>query len=473
LANNLNFPVGVQTKPLPDGSVECRLMVNEREVAVTTLTQEDLGDLATNVLSAAGGAFKLSGRPKPVGHKASVNALPINGIYVGLSPQNQHVITVLIGEASLSFIVGEIDLRKIGRGLIESAWKRREIEAPAFGLRTIFGEFLVELRTYAGQRTASTLGILRRWFNSAKTRITGRSFRTIRTIDLVIGKEMPRLPSIGECIYCGAKVYSEQPGIRRLPLGAEHIVAEGLGGKLLLPDASCLLCEQITGPMVEGDVLGHTLKAFRAFHKLRSPGGRPFPKTLPLTVPQNGKDTTVEVPIEDYPIMLNMLNYVAPAILSGETGKGLPSVNAFQFVTIRYNQSELFQKHGITSFSTARWDNVMLCRMIAKIGHSFAVAILGQAKFKPLLLPLIREDDRNGIDYIGGGVPEEPAIDALHRLSIGYLRGAGKDFVAVQVRLLAKYGAPTYVAIVGESLESPIAKFRRVFSNRISSMLRR
>jgi hypothetical protein len=49
-----------------------------------------------------------------------------------------------------------------------------------------------------------------------------------------------RYAPAGFCIYCGARGPS-------VALGQEHIVPKGLGGTLILPDASCRDCEKITG----------------------------------------------------------------------------------------------------------------------------------------------------------------------------------------------------------------------------------
>gem|GEM_PF-1646012 len=48
---------------------------------------------------------------------------------------------------------------------------------------------------------------------------------------------------VGRCIYCGSPEWSAGQ-VRKL--GDEHIIPEGLGGKLLLPEASCKDCEGLT-----------------------------------------------------------------------------------------------------------------------------------------------------------------------------------------------------------------------------------
>src|SRR5258707_13332584 len=93
--------------------------------------------------------------------------------------------------------------------------------------------------------------------------------------------------AVGKCIYCDAKVYSTRVGIRSTPFGDEHIIAEGLGGKLELPEASCQKCEHITGRIVEQDVLLRTLKSVRLHLGIRGKARSSRPATLPLQATVN------------------------------------------------------------------------------------------------------------------------------------------------------------------------------------------
>jgi hypothetical protein len=76
-------------------------------------------------------------------------------------------------------------------------------------------------------------------------------------------------------------------------------------------------------------------------------------------------------------------------------------------------------------------------------------------------------------NHIGGDPFLFPPSKALHELSLGYQRANGKDHVVAKIRLFANNSGPTYFVVVGESLEAPIAKFKRVFSNKISAMVAR
>lgn len=149
---------------------------------------------------------------------------------------------------------------------------------------------------------------------------------------------------------------------------------------------------------------------------------------------------------------------------------GTPRIVSVRPIQLRHDEVALFQKYGVGAFVTPYWDNHLICRMLAKIGHSLAVAELGKDNFSPLLTKLICNGDQNSMRFIGGS-PDDSTSEipgTLHRLTLGFQKIKGRTYVVAQVRLFASYSSPTYSVVVGESLESPVARFKRVFSNRIS-----
>jgi hypothetical protein len=103
-------------------------------------------------------------------------------------------------------------------------------------------------------------------------------------------------------------------------------------------------------------------------------------------------------------------------------------------------------------------DPTALCRMVAKIAHSFAVADLGLTRFRHRLPPLIlgREDQTSDtLPYLIGGHPEklqdEPCAHVLHR-ERWEINGVG--YFTVRVRLFAAMNMPNYMVFVGEDLKN-------------------
>jgi hypothetical protein len=92
-------------------------------------------------------------------------------------------------------------------------------------------------------------------------------------------------------------------------------------------------------------------------------------------------------------------------------------------------------------------------RMIAKIAHGFAVAILGINGFDPDLPPLIVHRHINLISYlIGASFDHLPVrADALsHQVGLGLIPWGHGQLLRCRVCLFAFHQAPAYDVIVGQ-----------------------
>ena len=397
-------------------------------------------------------------------------AIPVDRWYFGdLSTAGQKVIIVEIGGTKIAFAIGADQMRDIGGNLIATSWKTGTAHPP---LTRLIREFVTEVRFLVGLVWLQQKSKAKNRFTNFTTRLRGQAFRGFSVVNVGPGLKVPEYPPFGKCIYCNSNVYSQNPHIRKSPLGAEHVIAEGLGGTLELLEASCQECEEATGAVVEGDVLGRTMKAIRVHLRLKKAGSGPLPKTLPLETTTLGQNKIINVPIADYPIMFAMFGYAPPDL---DKTDGMPLVVSATVVRLKHDPQMLFQKYGIGSFATAYLDNVMMCRMLAKIGHALAVAELGREQFKPLLIDLIRfGSNRLDMKYIGGARrPAGPSGGPLHSLALGYQKIKDTTYVVAHIQLFASHGAPTYAVVIGKSLESPMARFRRVLSSKIARMLAR
>jgi hypothetical protein len=122
-----------------------------------------------------------------------------------------------------------------------------------------------------------------------------------------------KYPELKCCLYCSAMEYKPGSGRR---LSDEHIVPEGLGGTLILPEASCADCAKITGN-IEGSILRTLLWAPRRQLGVRSKKRkRAANRGFPITTVVGGKDVVFELPIEDHPSILLLLGLKTPRMLS-------------------------------------------------------------------------------------------------------------------------------------------------------------
>jgi hypothetical protein len=470
----------IQIRPSKNGSVEITLKLGNRD-ALISLSPDEASGIASHILTAANAAFIQTGKDDAAAQKKFQGpvtppvVVPVSSWHFGPTNQRgQHIIIVRCGESALCFGINEGQMRDIGRLLVRGSWTLQSTLRLRPLLALLLSDFWADLKAWGGVFNARFKASSRRLAISFWSTISGRSFRLFRAIKITPEIEPPDYPPVGKCIYCGSEVYSDRPGFRRFPLGAEHIIAEGLGGKLELPEASCQRCEDITGRLVEGDILLRTLKAFRMHLKIRGKRKSSKPATLPLSVTVDNRDQVVQIPIEDYPVIFNMPAFGSPPVFIGGSG-GNQLVFGFRLVLVNYNANEFTRKYGYTTFASPHWDTHMFFRMLGKIGHSFAVAELGQRKFVPLLTDMILKGSPELFNHIGGepDLARDPTSDALHELGLGYQRANGKNYVVAKIRLFAKQMGPIYYVVVGTSLETPMARAKRVFSRRISRMLAR
>lgn len=125
---------------------------------------------------------------------------------------------------------------------------------------------------------------------------------------LLLQRMTAGISPVGRCIYCGTNA---------LPLTREHVIPFGLGGRLVLPAASCKECAKATSAL-ERDCLRGMFEIYRA--RTGYPTRR---KKLPrdlvhvAAVFDNGSTGFVDVPIADYPEMLLLPTYPTARVLCG------------------------------------------------------------------------------------------------------------------------------------------------------------
>lgn len=257
---------------------------------------------------------------------------------------------------------------------------------------------------------------------------------------------------VGRCIYCGAAEW--EPGTAR-KLGDEHIIPEGLGGRLVLPEASCKSCEKETSRF-ELEWLRSAYYAARVQKGLGKKKKRP-PTHLPLKVEVDSRIVVKQIRIDKYPAMVVTLLFDRPGVL---VGMNTPRRELSGGVAVGTHVSfgEHLGEHlaqGTVTFEPPRASATSreLGRMLAKIAHAYAVAELGPQQFRPFLLPIITGADLSDLAHYVGGTRQFPK-----QTSVPYeieLRSVTSDdhrlYLMVAVRLLADMnGLPEYWIVVGE-----------------------
>jgi hypothetical protein len=260
------------------------------------------------------------------------------------------------------------------------------------------------------------------------------------------------------CIYCNAPP----------PLTLEHIIPEGLGGALIIPNASCDACSKETHAF-EGHAM-NVMKAVRrqlGFPQKRRGAKDRLRRKEERFVLMLDKHK-VKVPIEEFPALLMSLVFPFPGILLGQKtpedkplSGGVYSAELMEGFGEKLNR--LRAKYRADSVSivgiepSGRGDDDDYGRMLAKIAHAYAAAELGCGNFHPLLLHTIGGLKPYCLSYfIGSGVGKIPPGDDLHEIAIDESVPGAEPYVVVKLRLFANRDTPTHYIVAGRRLEQPL-----------------
>jgi hypothetical protein len=247
---------------------------------------------------------------------------------------------------------------------------------------------------------------------------------------------------VGRCIYCGGS--ADEMG----PLTREHIIAKGLGGTLVLPDASCDKCQEATSK-VELYVLRYLLEAKRAVMGIKS--NRHKNKQPPrFTVRDISDNSEIVVAL---PPNVPVAVFREPGIMINLKPSGETVVYALGMMISPQPRDPAIRGKKVSVISPLQHN--VLFRMFAKIAHGYAVAKLGMQGFKPLLCDVIRSDSRIEPHFVGGfgsaPGPECGTPQGLHELILDTIIINGKPHIRVLIRLFAPTKFPIHQVIVGEA----------------------
>lgn len=244
---------------------------------------------------------------------------------------------------------------------------------------------------------------------------------------------------IGECIYCGAT-----SGLSR-----EHAVPYGINGPWTLLKASCGECRDITHRF-EHDTLRGLLPALRAVFRMQTRRKGDRPKTLPLLIETKGTEQFVDVPLNEFPVFLPIIEFPPPGVVAGRprtAGIGPPVLDVRHLAGP--TGADLVAKYPDADYIGARmtFTSEDFGRTLAKIGFCAAVFALGLEPFRstPIRDVILGRDECIG-HWVGSWMGEEQnPPEGLHAMKV---TSAGSD-VHVILRLFAQFNAPEYHVALG------------------------
>jgi hypothetical protein len=251
-----------------------------------------------------------------------------------------------------------------------------------------------------------------------------------------------KYPPVGRCIYCGCTEGLED----------EHIFPFGLDGTAILPKSSCRACARITGRH-EQIVLRGSMWAVRVFRGIKSRRKhRSAPKTYPLTVISQGAEEVVELPAEQYPILLPFPIFGPPAFLRPAGYRSGIVVLGVRTISFGPAPEEVIRNLGADALKIARQDEpVAFARVIAKIAYAAAVAsgMLEMVDSEPRIVQSILgsvDDIGRWVGTIGG--PPQSFTGQLHRIL--FQRDEVEGLLLSEVQLFSDSQTPRYIVILGK-----------------------
>lgn len=276
-------------------------------------------------------------------------------------------------------------------------------------------------------------------------------FPSLRDVPALGGSQT--YPPVGVCIYCGASLYRPNSDQR---LSDEHVVPEGLGGNLILPESSCESCAKIT-TTIEGSVLRSVLWVPRKHLNIRGKKRRRnADESFGLTTFVGGKEVQLNLPLDAHPSILLLLRLLPPGIVEGrpEMSSG---ATGFWIHEVRSEVDRYMRQKGMPHFATPAIDSVRFCQLLGKIAHAYAAAEVGLGNFEAMLPRQLvlrqigpQENWCGCYQLVGGdsGRLFDPA-PALHQIGWGLYDHFDKVYLVVSIRLFARLGAPAYHVIAG------------------------
>ena len=241
-----------------------------------------------------------------------------------------------------------------------------------------------------------------------------------------------KYPPIKYCIYCGERNSSL--------LTDEHIIPFSLGGKLLLPQASCNSCAKVTRGITE--TIARSMYG-RLRVRLDAPtrNRKERPSTFPLVVVnKNGIERQVNIPATLWPRSYPVLILQEAGILSGIA----PTEFQVQIRDHAEDISDLYERGFLRKDEnirfTAMLDAGVFCRQLAQIAHAFTMALIGSNGYQDFLIPRIMNQTIKPSDYFMyiGSVATDQELQS--QIALDILERRGNSLVACRFQCLDLVG---------------------------------
>jgi hypothetical protein len=255
-----------------------------------------------------------------------------------------------------------------------------------------------------------------------------------------------RLAAVEKCIYCGS---TDQ-------LSDEHIMPQSMGGRVILPKASCEVCRRKTEKFER--VVARTMYwplRLKIGIKGKRHHKRPTHWLAEIDDVEGEKVERRALPVQEIPTAYIVAEMPPAGMFTGEPpSDGSPAMQ----IHMKGNKAELARM--AESLGVGRWELTQnfhwgaFSLMLAKIAHAWAAAQVGVDTFEHLLAPLIRGEAHYYRWLIGGRGPTSEVLTPPNDLALCVHIIDGKPMLLVHMTFFG-HRFPIYTVIVGRLLAEP------------------
>ena len=233
-------------------------------------------------------------------------------------------------------------------------------------------------------------------------------------------------------------------------------MAYGLGGNLVLRDASCKECATKTSRFEE-TVLRQMFGPYRVRIDMPSRHRKRRPKELLFeVVKKDGNVAIISVDPKEHPGSIVFPVFPEPGVLvcrEDNAGFQMGLCASTDFPRVK----TLAETHGGRGFSLGVADFNSMARLLAKTAHAYCFAEFGdfRAAYQPLVLDLIAGDPNccptRCVGCVPGNAIAEPEPGIAHRMAVSEAKAPdGTGYLVTDIRLFALLRSPVYRVAVAK-----------------------
>ncbi len=261
---------------------------------------------------------------------------------------------------------------------------------------------------------------------------------------------MPKFPSAGFCIYCS--------GVDGLT--DEHIIPLSLGGRLILPDASCAKCSDVT-KRFEQVVARDMYWRLRMTLGIASRRKKSRPTHWPSEFQdESGAVTEAQIEVGKLPEFYVVPRLLRPGIC---TDRALISGNSDMKIEIIGDPKKLAAFINGQGAGKMQIQHVFawgaFSRLIAKVGHAFAAATLGNRGVEFVLPKIVLGETDHAAHWIGEASPDNQLPDGYDLGLYEWIKD-DETYLCVGMTFFGSGRFPVYEAVVGKIVDFDFVQSR-------------